>query len=349
MAKTIPIKIKGRIVPPHKALENADLASRNVLTNSPWDFVELWLKREKQKNALFYWNQAREFHNASYGLPRQSSPLLHYYSFMNAVKALLTSKGITFHQHHGVTSHNMRSPSEKISITNEGVKIKTNGILPSLSNYLRESETNDTHSLKELFFNLPYIHRTYCLTYKTQTDMFIPIKDAHFACDKSNGVAFFKATLSSDFSNAHVVKRLPPSFEVELKESEYTIRSVDSVPFARPSRPTGSDILQLLTLHKQIRSDLSYINGSQTLWYIKGITAGPARIKRTPCTLTLAAMHRLSELSRYKPLELDIFPSGQKNWLLSEFIQQSPAQFFDEISSEITGHQFLIPNVRPAT
>ncbi len=113
MAKTVPIKIKGRTVTPHKALENPDLASRNVLTNSPWDFVELWLKREKQKNALFYWNQAREFHNASCGLPRQSSPLLHYYSFMNAVKALLTAKGITFNQYHGVTSHSINT-SDKI-------------------------------------------------------------------------------------------------------------------------------------------------------------------------------------------------------------------------------------------
>lgn len=348
MTKTVPIKIKGRTVSPHKAFENADLASRNVLTHSPWDFVELWLKREKQKNALFYWNQAREFHNASHGLPRQSSPLLHYYSFMNAVKALLSAKGKTFDQHHGVAAHSTKSASGKISIKNEGVRIKSQGILPSLSAYIGEAETNNTHSLQELLFNLPYIHRTYCLTYKAQTDMFIPIKDAHFVCDKAGGTAYFKATLSRDFSNAHVVKRLPSAFTVEDKGSEYKIRSVATAPFTRPGRPTEKDVSQLLSLHKRIRPDLSYINGSQTLWYIKGLAAGPAKIKRAPCTITLAAMHRLSELSRYKPLELDSFLSGQQNWLLSEFIQQAPPQFFDEISSEITGHQFLIPNVRPA-
>ena len=349
MVNTVPIKIKGKIVTPHKAYKNPDLASRNVLTNSPWDFVELWLKREKQKNALFYWNQAREFHSASHGLPRQSSPLLYYYSFMNAVKALLSAKGITFSQYHGVSSHNMRGSSDKISITNEGVKIKNQGILPSLSSYLGEAETSTAHSLQELLFNVPYIHRTYCLTYKRQTDMYIPIMNAHFACDKTRGIAYLKATLSADFSNAHVLRRLPPSLTVEEQENEYTIRSVESIPFTRPNRPTQGDISQLQTLHEKIRHDLSYINGSQTLWYIKGVSAGPARIQRAPCTITLAAMHRLSELSRYKPLELDIFLSGQKNWLLNEFIQQSPSQFFDEISSEITGHQFLIPNVRPAT
>jgi hypothetical protein len=62
--------------------------------------------------------------------------------------------------------------------------------------------------------------------------------------------------------------------------------------------------------------------------------------------MVLAAMHRLSEVCRYRPLELASYLSGQKNWLLSEFIQMAPTQFIDEIASEITGFQFLVPNVR---
>ncbi|MBW6099855.1 YaaC family protein [Escherichia coli] len=34
--------------------------------------------------------------------PTNQPPLLHYYSFMNAVKALLSSRNINFKQHHGV-------------------------------------------------------------------------------------------------------------------------------------------------------------------------------------------------------------------------------------------------------
>jgi hypothetical protein len=59
-------------------------------------------------------------------------------------------------------------------------------------------------------------------------------------------------------------------------------------------------------------------------------------------------MHRLSEICRYQPLQLASLLAGQKNWLISEFIQMSATQFFDEIASEMTGHQFFIPNVRPA-
>jgi hypothetical protein len=65
--------------------------------------------------------------------------------------------------------------------------------------------------------------------------------------------------------------------------------------------------------------------------------------------MTLAAMHRLSELCRYRPIELASFLAGQRNWLISEFIQQTPEQFIDEIASELTGHQIMVPNVRGAS
>jgi hypothetical protein len=41
--------------------------------------------------------------------------------------------------------------------------------------------------------------------------------------------------------------------------------------------------------------------------------------------------------------------AGRNNWLITEFIQMSPLQFFDEIAAELTGHDVLIPNVRAAS
>lgn len=60
-------------------------------------------------------------------------------------------------------------------------------------------------------------------------------------------------------------------------------------------------------------------------------------------------MHRLSEICRYRPLQLEKFLAGQRNWLLSEFVTMAPDQFIDGIAAELTGHQFMPPNVRPAT
>ncbi len=351
MNDIVPIKLKGRLLRPHKAIVGPLLSSRTVLTRSPWEFVSLWLKKEKQNEALFYWDQAWEFHHASLGLPTQSSPLLHYYSFMNAVKALLTAKKIPFVKNHGVKSHNMRSQTSKISITNEGVKIMNAGILPSLSTYLGEGEAINTHSLQELLFNLPCIHRTYCLTFPSQTGMFIPVKDCKYVVNKSTKKASFRATLSEDFSNMHVVNRMPPAFALDSKEQGVIkIKSTkeEEVDFSRPKTPTKSDLNNLKVLHRKLRVSLFYINGTQTLWYLRVKTSGPRILSRFTPIIMLAAMHRLSELCRYKPLELASFLSSQKNWLLSEFIQQAPEQFLDEIASEITGYQFLVPNVRGA-
>ncbi|MCZ2076057.1 MAG: YaaC family protein [Bryobacterales bacterium] len=114
-------------------------------------------------------------------------------------------------------------------------------------------------------------------------------------------------------------------------------------------QPVLTDKANLTTLHRSLRVDLHYINGAQTLWYLKADVPGPTRLGRFPLSITLAAMHRLSEICRYRPIELSAFLAGRKNWLLSEFIHQAPNQFIDELAAEITGHQFMTPNVRIAT
>ena len=343
------IKIKGKEITPQKSIKSPIIGSKNVLTNSRWEFVELWLRKEKKDDALFFWEQSREFNKAAYGLSIQSSPLLHYYSFMNAAKALLSSKGIVYNPHHGVCSSGSHSP--KISLDNEGIKIKQNGILPSLSSYLGETEINNIHSLKEVFFNLPFIHRTYCLSYANQTDMYIPVKKARFLFDDVTSLVHLYCELSDDFSNRFIVKRLPSMFMLDKidNNNNYIIKSTINTTISNVSKLNQNDINNLGSLNENIRKELFYINGSHTLWYIKSMVAGPRRINRYPLTLTLGAMHRLSELCRYKPLEFKRFLASNKNWLISEFIQQAPDQFLDEISSEITGYQFLQPNIRIAT
>lgn len=91
-----------------------------------------------------------------------------------------------------------------------------------------------------------------------------------------------------------------------------------------------------------------YINGIDTLWYVKAIPTQGNRLRRQTTTLTLAAMHRLSEECRYHPMRMARCLEGENNWLVSEFIKMSGVQFIDEMASEITGKQFLRPNVRPA-
>ncbi len=280
----------------------------------------------------------------------QSSPLLLYYSFMNATKALLTARGVTFNPYHGVTGVTSTSPRGRIALSNEYVEIKQQGVLPSLSSYLGETEPQKRHSLQELFFNLVYIHRTYCLTYVNQTDMFIPLVDSHYVIDTKSKEAYLRAKLSKDFAHARYHRLLPPSLTPEPSLNDVrAIRSTQSVTLSGRSVCSQANKNKLASLNTSLRCDIHYINGAQTLWYIRGRVAGPTRLNRFPLTLTLAAMHRLSELCRYKPMELQSFLAGQKNWLISEFLQLAPGQFIDELVAEITGYQFLAPNLRPAS
>jgi hypothetical protein len=341
-----PVKISNRILVPHKAIVSPSFGELTVLTNSPWNFVSLWLKRNNQKKAIIYWEQARHFYDASTGLPTQSAPLLLYYSYMNMAKALLSAKSFAFDPFHGVTNPNRNTPRTKIDFSGEVIKIQTNGIIPSLSKYLGESETSNTHTLKDLLYNLPYIHRTFCITYKSQSPSYIPIKNCCYVKSSDDGKAYFRAKLTDKgVSKKSVIKKLPNTFTEFVDGDDSYIQSIDCCNWEKKKKRNIDNVSQL---NQRLRKDLHYINGIEPLWYIKINPPGGKRINRYGPTITLAAMHRLSEICRYNPVELASYLSGQKNWLLSEFIEMSPIQYIDEIASEITGCNFAMPNVRPA-
>lgn len=243
------LRVNGRDVAPHKATITPSLGARTVLTNSHWEYVALWLRRERKTDALFYWQQAQVFARAAEGMPVASAPLLLYYSFMNATKALLSAKAVAFDEHHGVRAHNMRHAASRITLSNEGVKIMKRGIVPALSQYLLEGETSDTHSLEDLLFNLPCIHRTFCLTYKNQKDLFIPLTDCRIESDAPTGTAFFTAKLSRDFPGNAFMRRLPPSLISDPVIADgRTVRSVATASIPGPVARTAGELSALLRI-----------------------------------------------------------------------------------------------------
>lgn len=268
---------------------------------------------------------------------------------MNATKALLTARGSTFSPYHGVTSENLRGTSKRIRLSNEGIEIKNAGVLPALSSYFGETEMSLKHSLKELLFNLAFVHRTFCLTYRNQRDAFLPLIDCAFAAPHGTRDVSLYANISNDLPIASIATVLPKTLVLDPTIGPRAVRSVTSISVSKPGKLTLAEIVQLKGLHETLRGDIVYINALQTLWYARLNVKGPKIINRHPLTITLAAMHRLSELCRYRPIELEAFMTSDENWLLSEFIRAAPGQFLDGIASELTGYQFMIPNVRPAT
>ncbi|GEM_PF-1901588 len=233
--------------------------------------------------------------------------------------------------------------NSKVVLSNEGIAIRAHGIVPSLIAYFGEAEVQVNHSLEGVLYNLVFVHRTYCLSYANARERFLPLKSATFVRDSGSGEVRFKAEVVDD-ADWHYFRRHLPREIVAAPDGSPTLFSSTAIPWATVSDPTDAELHALGGLSTGLWRAIHYINGSHTLWYLK--SAGAYEIDRSPVTLTLAAMHRLSEICRYRPSELHSFLDGQRNWLLSEFVNMATSQFIDEIACEMTGHKIMIPNVR---
>lgn len=341
------LTIDGKRIRPHKAIVSPSFTSKTVLAVDTWDYVHLWLQRRRKKEALFYWDQACHFYDATRNLPNTSAPLTAYYCFLNAAKALLSYKEITVAEEHGVAG---RSTGTKASLTNEIVCFKRGGVLGGLCRYLGETTNDDEYSLKDILYNLPFIHRAYTLTFSSQGELFFPISDPLFVAMYGSNEAWFCAEITDyRYKNEHFVNKLPTGFEKDRGITEkFIIRRKQRFKWRRGPKERSGSLQRLTNYHKRLRAHLFYIHGPTRLWYIKRGEGPEGMIARASLTLSFAAMHRLSELARYNPMLLGRHLESQHNWLLSEFIATAKYQFIDEISSEITGQEFMVPGRRGA-
>lgn len=330
----------------HKAIRNPNFNSTTVLTSDPWEFVDLWLRRGGHSDAAFYWNQAHHFSDATSRLPPISSPLTAYYSILNATKALLLVQNQTFSDQHGVTGY--RIPGQT-SLTNEMVRFKRGGVLAALCTYLGEPVPSSIdYCLKDLLFNLPFIHRAFTLTYSSSSELFIPVRHPRFVRKVSSTEAWFAADIQGGrYQSKHTVNKLDAAFELDegLPTEQWTIRLQKRFKWSTKATDKSDNIDRLVNYHRRVRSFASYIRGSTRLWYIKR-TGVVGTISRQPMSLMFAATHRLSEMARYSPIALEKHFTCQHNWLLTEFLTMVLDQFMDEMASEITGHEFMITGLR---
>ncbi|MEL4339093.1 YaaC family protein [Shewanella xiamenensis] len=331
------------------------LDSKVILTDSTWQFVEIYLKRNcSNSDAVFYWQQAKNFYQATKQLDLISKPLTTYYCFLNATKALLECKSINYHFSHGV--------SGKVSdghkrLNNELVRFQLRGVLSGLCVYLEEPVTPESperkfeeYNLKDILYNLPYVHRAYHSTYGNQAELFIPVLNPRIVHDKSRGKCWLELQLEPEHSNATTLGRLVGySLDRRYRNDEtYTVRRNKDFKWNAPrNKPDLLSDNRLKNYLKNRRSEMAYIFSASDLWYVKRKDLKSASvINRSTLPLTYAAMHRLSELARYEPQSLRAHLDKDASWLLSEFIEKSIVQFIDQLSCEITGNEFRMTGFR---
>lgn len=342
------LKFAGKVVYFRKAICTPDIGSESVLTKDNFLFASLWLKRNC-KEALPYWKQAENYYFASQEMPLESAPLLSYYCFLNATKALLIVKGRNFTDRHGVSGN--YDPNSKRSLANEIVTIQNSGILASLSQYLDEPETDGEHSVRDLLMNLSFIHRAFRHTLKSKRELFIPISDVVYRKHPNDHYIWVTAEIKGRMANKKTLKTLPSELEFDPGYGEScVIRSKKRAKWfdrGDSNQEKEEAIKKLHSLHKEIRLYFAPLSAPKNLWYLKRNVSGQKTILRYNMTIIMAVMHRLSELSRYDPQGLATYLDGQPNWLLSEFIRLAPFQFLDEMVCEMTSLELRVPGVRP--
>jgi hypothetical protein len=340
-----PIKHNSKGIRLHKAIVSPDFDDKTVLVRNHWDYVEMWLQKEGQKESLMYWRQAENFYKASLAVPEIASPLTIYYCFLNATKALLTVKGKTFAEMHGATGKIQQGDT---NLKNEIITFHRNGILASLCSYFGETCNGEQYSLKNLLYNLPFIHRSFNLTFPTgYPEIFIPLVDPHFVIKDASNQAWLCAELPNNYGSQHILNKITPlGFEKDNGvTNKCIIRVKKRFHWYRSGANKISNLSRLTNNHRLLRKKIHYIFGANTLWYLKRY-GQPNCIDRHPLTIMFASMHRLSELARYQPTILHRHFELKQNWLLSEFIKGSVMEFIDQISCEITNQNLMQPAVR---
>lgn len=343
-----PLLISNRTAYFRKAICTPTFTSESVLTSDTFKFAELWLRRHC-KEGLPYWKQAKSYYEASKILGVEASPLTNYYCFLNATKALLTVKQVQFVEAHGVSGK--FDPVAKRVLSNELVRFKGAGIVAALSAYLGEAPANKEATLTELLANLPFIHRTYTHTFKSQPDLFIPIRNPVYVRNQTTNEIYFSAEIVGRSSDNRSLKKLPEEFVIDSDFRERcVVRSKAKVDWYRKGASKAAkegSATALNDLHKQLRMLVTYIAAPTPLWYIKKRQESSKFLRRYGMTTIMAIMHRLSELSRYDPKGLGRHLDGDANWLLNEFVELAPDQFLDELVCEMTSHEVRTPGLRP--
>lgn len=339
------IKLRKFNIGPHKAFMHPDFDAPTVLVSDQFDFVELWLKRHSTKQAQLFWQQAENFFRASLTMPNESRAVASYYCMLNAAKALLESKGLAFSSLHGMSGD---SVGQKTSLLNEQSVVKATGIFMSLSTYYGASPAGQTVTLKDVLYNIPFIHRAFTVTFRGSQNLFIPIKNGHFVRQARGPEAWFQAAVTDKKHCRAKTMARQRGWEVDARERDtFVIRRKLRFRWDTSHGTKKADrIRKLVAYHRKIRRDIKYIYGEQRLWYYKRNDRTEGILHWPTPSLVFIAMHRLSELTRYDPKKLHAHFDCQHNWLLTEFLNQATQNFVDQIASDVTGQELMVPGYR---
>ena len=333
-----------------KSHNTPDFRSKVVYADSVFKYVELWFSRKKQKydKSIYYWQQAHAFYEASCQLPISARPLTAYYCCMNATKALLAMNAdiSLTNISHGVSSARM---SQIVNLQDCEIRLSNAGVYGELAKIIEgHNLSQEKYNVKELLYNIPCVHRTFCLTHSKQTELYIHINPIGFVCSNDMHKRLsFEFTIEKErfprlqtHSLPLIFERIPENLTDNTRYYHFRTKRVNNCKW-NIHRPLTERLNNLTRYYKKIRPYFQYVVGDDLYWYVKKALPVTQTINRSPILLIYAALHWLSELVRYNPEIFEYYMNSSENWLFTDVVDHGLRQFIDEISSEITGANIM--------
>ena len=375
-------QFRNRALRMNKAYTEQNYQSSTILTDDVFPYIEFYftghkknikytnpmLKPQygdpKQYHYSFYWKQATIFYNAAKELPIEASPLASYYCMLNAAKAYIVFRSHTaddfveYLGRHGLCEDKGHTGENLDTIYVKRQKGKT--VFQKFGNLLEPNfdalwAQGDSWSLKKLLYNLAYLHRAYVTTYtkprgKKIVEQFIPLNTGNApAYHKGNdGNLYLLIGLDRKFF-PNSITMLPSVVSASVADAFYVDPNNRFTLISKHGARRNSDSIskELKDLNKELRRKFQYIKSTKRLWYLKqtGLNS-PDILNVNSMLISMAVMHRFSEIVRYKPEQLARLMQSEENWLIHEFLTLALDQFIDEIAAEITGQEIMSTGVK---
>lgn len=254
---TTGLMYRGQSVAFAKAITEPLWSKRTVLAHDEFQFVEIWLKQRGKMDAQFYWEQAKNFYFATKTLDKTASPLTAYYSILNAVKALLSSKSYEVAEAHGVAGEALQS---RRAIENETIVIQNRGVLSALSSYLGERASSRSHTLSDVLANLPFIYRAYSLSRQNAPELFLSLVSPRYVRYPTEDRVWWCADVVGRDADRRVLKTLLEGYEIDEGAEGRVIRRRERVKWFPQAGATSGDkadaVERLQKYHQKVRRDV---------------------------------------------------------------------------------------------
>ena len=378
----MPIQHKNQALRMKKPYTSQDYIKHTVLTDDIYTYVSFYFDVHKkamkfvdQENKTkygdpnqykysFYWNQSEIFYKSAKAIDVEASPVAAYYCMLNAAKAYVSYKSesadyfVNHFSNHGIYEDNSNSGNDLSTIC---IAHKEKGVFPLFASLLDEkfpvlwkSGNNNSISLKTLLYNMAFIHRAYMMTYseksRTIDELFVPLENGSTPSfyKANDGKVYLISKLDKKYFSYNAT-RIPSEYFKSFGEAynEYSTKPFWLISSQGAAYSVGSVSKEIKELNSRYRKNYTYIKGNTRMWYLKRTCLNNNDVVNlSNMTLIMAAMHRISEIARYKPEQLRRLLQSKENWLLHEFITKALDQFLDELASEITQQDIMCTGVK---